>query len=197
MSFSLPAELGNPRGNENTFLLAFGILLFRWHNYLADNIRNRGKHLSDEEVFNEARKWVIATHQHIVVDKWLPVWLGKELPAYSGYDPSIDPQIDQFFQAVAMRFGHTLVVPAVYLRNYEREGCNHMWKKAVWPQNMVRTCNAYWLPQDAITAKLEDGSLMDIDRVLMGLASQICGKEDNKIVEDLRGGSDQVTSCYI
>jgi dual oxidase len=98
-------------------------------------------------VYNEARKWVIASQQHIVINQWLPEWLGKRLDEYkgkvkknlktkskpycyhvivvsmdlhiyvdwlyftTGYDPSIDPQIDQFFQAAAFRFGHTLVPP--------------------------------------------------------------------------------------
>lgn len=142
--------------------------------------------MSDEEIFDEARKWVIATHQHIVVDTWLPIWLGKNLPNYEKYDPSIDPQIDQFFQAVAMRFGHTLVVPGVYVRDYVRNGCKTDFKSVIGQQT-IRTCNAYWRPQDVITAKIDDNEKIDIDRVLMGMASQLCEKEDHKIVEDLRG----------
>lgn len=110
-------ELGNPRGNENTFLLSFGILWFRWHNYIATNIRKENPTWNGEQIFNEARKWVIATQQHLIVNKWLPEWLGESLPAYEKYDPSIDPQIDQFFQTAAMRFGHTLVVPGKIFRN--------------------------------------------------------------------------------
>ena len=68
-SFS-PAELGNPRGNENPFLLTFGILWFRWHNYWADKIFNETMHereeWNDEKIFNEARKWVIATYQVLI-----------------------------------------------------------------------------------------------------------------------------------
>lgn len=68
-------KLGNPRGNENTFLLTFGILWFRWHNVLAKTIRNQHADLPSEKVFNEARKWVIATQQHIIMDEWLPSWI--------------------------------------------------------------------------------------------------------------------------
>ena len=57
--------LGNPRGNENPFLLTFGIMWFRYHNYLAMKIRESPGHenWSDERVYNEARIKNIAVHQ--------------------------------------------------------------------------------------------------------------------------------------
>lgn len=39
---------------------------------------------SDERIFNEARKWVIATYQSIVVYDWLPKWLLEPLEEYKG-----------------------------------------------------------------------------------------------------------------
>ena len=61
--FLLHVELGNPRGNENPFLLTFGILWFRYHNVIAQRIADHTNITDDEKLFNEARKWVIATHQ--------------------------------------------------------------------------------------------------------------------------------------
>lgn len=77
-------ELGNPRGNENPFLLTFGILWFRWHNHLARYLNNAHPQWNDEKVYNEARKWVIASQQHIVINEWLPEWLGRKLDTYKG-----------------------------------------------------------------------------------------------------------------
>ena len=79
-------ELGNPRGNENPFLLTFGILWFRWHNRIAHYLSETHAKWSSEKVYNEARKWVIASQQHIVVNEWLPAWLGKRLDNYTGKD---------------------------------------------------------------------------------------------------------------
>ena len=67
--------LGNPRGFENPFLLAFGVLFFRWHNYLAMNIQADHATWNDEAVFNEARKHVIAHHQASIVSYFL-WWFG-------------------------------------------------------------------------------------------------------------------------
>jgi Animal haem peroxidase len=61
---------------------------------------------------------------------------------FIGYDPSVDPQIDQFFQTSAMRFGHTLVTPGVYMRDYAENGC-----KLIENQKIVRTCNFFWRSQ--------------------------------------------------
>lgn len=140
---------------------------------------------SGEKVFNEARKWVIATQQNIIVYEWLPALLGGSLKPYVGYDPSVNPQIDQFFQSAAFRFGHTLVVPAVYLRDYVRNNCTQKFKN--WGKDYVRTCNAFWRPQDAILTKLDDNTtFIDIDRLLMGMSVQLSEMEDHVIVEDLR-----------
>ena len=62
---SMFSVLGNPRGNENAFLLTFGILWYRYHNYWADTIFREHPEYDDERIFNEARKMVIAVHQVI------------------------------------------------------------------------------------------------------------------------------------
>jgi dual oxidase len=82
--FSNVSELGNPRGNENPFLLTFGIVWFKWHNTIALNIKRNNPDWSSDKIYNEARKWVIATQQHIIVNEWLPLWLGSSLPVYKG-----------------------------------------------------------------------------------------------------------------
>lgn len=112
--------------------------------------------------------------------------LSEELNSYKGYDPSVDPQIDQFFQSAAFRFGHTLVVPGVYLRDYIRNGCSRTFVS--WGKPAVRTCNIFWRPQEPILNKTDNGmEFLDIDRLLMGMALQLTEKEDHIIVEDLRG----------
>ncbi len=57
------AEIGNPRGNENPFLLTFGILWFRYHNFKARQLKANHDDWNDERLFNEARKWTIAIYQ--------------------------------------------------------------------------------------------------------------------------------------
>ncbi|KAL1420959.1 hypothetical protein MTO96_004326 [Rhipicephalus appendiculatus] len=190
-------RLGNPRGNENTFLLTMGTLWFRFHNAVAQRMcqrfgtANAGSNNSsslrlwnEERIFNEARKLVIAVHQHIIMNDWLPEWLGSPLPEYNGWDSSIDPGIATEFQSAAMRFGHTLVTSGGYRRGYapdctvrnvsfEMDGQRHS-------VSGVRTCNSFWNPQEALL----DGG---IEPMIMGLSSQAAEREDNVIVEDLRG----------
>lgn len=69
MQFVFSTGFGNPRAMENPFLLSFGVLWFRWHNYLAEeyikmkNIPEDELEKYDEQIFNHARKWVVASHQ--------------------------------------------------------------------------------------------------------------------------------------
>lgn len=160
-------RIGNPLGHENPYVLTFSILFFRWHNYLAENIC-KSSGWSDEMCFNEARKWVIATLQHIIIDEWLPEYLGEPFTPYSRYDPSTDPGVSHAFQSAAMRFGHTLVPAGVY------------WKK---PNDCkpgeIRLCNSFY-EAEKIVLKHGIGSL------LTGMAFQSADPDDVSIVDDLR-----------
>ena len=50
--FLLIPELGNPRGNENPFLLTFGIFWYRWHNVVAKFLRKRyGPDVTGKQLF--------------------------------------------------------------------------------------------------------------------------------------------------
>ena len=59
--------IGNPRGNENAFLLTMGIFWYRVHNWWAAHLSEfyevHGDQRTDEFLFNRARQFTIATYQ--------------------------------------------------------------------------------------------------------------------------------------
>lgn len=154
--------IGNPRGDENPFLLTMGILWFRVHQYWADKLYEAGKtnqrqyknekFKEDEWIFNRARQFTIATYQHVVYNNWLPLFIPRmfratngALPAYDstpgysaygGYNPAINPQVAHIFQSAAMRFGHTIVTPGVWRRELRQV---HSWNVVT---NTVFACLA-------------------------------------------------------
>ena len=141
MLFFIFSAIGNPRGDENPFLLSMGVLWFRVHQFWAKQLhasRDALHHYADEDewLFNRARQFTIATYQHIVYDEWLPLFLrrryqnGETYPynstvgysAYfgrSGYNQAINPQVSHIFQSAAMRWGHTVVTPGIWRRQLE------------------------------------------------------------------------------
>lgn len=113
---------GDVRANEQIGLIAFHTLFMREHNRLCDEIAAAdfsGASLAnaavDEEIYQRARATVAAMIQKIVYYDWLPVLLGYDaMPYYTGYDPSVNPQIANEFSTAAFRIGHTLL-PSTYL----------------------------------------------------------------------------------
>ena len=78
------------------------------------------KNLDDEEIYQQARRFVIAELQNIVYNEFLPVILGEKfvkehnliLPSTestSTYEDTINPSLSNEFATFAFRFGHTLV----------------------------------------------------------------------------------------
>ncbi|XP_068459768.1 dual oxidase 2 isoform X3 [Clinocottus analis] len=174
-------ELGNAWANENVFTAAEGIIWFRYHNYVASQLHEEHPEWSDEKLFQNARKTVVATFQNIALYEWLPGYLGDEkLPTYPGYQKFVDPGVSPEFQA-AIRFGITMAPPGVYMRN---RTCH--FRKLVnidgSTSPAMRLCNSFWKRQTGY----DKTTSQDIDDLLMGMASQIAEREDNVVVEDLR-----------
>jgi hypothetical protein len=111
---------GDVRGNENVELTALQTLFVRNHNRIASDLRQEHPDWSDEQLYQEARKLNIAMYQEITYTEYLPDLLGRNaLPAYSGYNPGVDPAIASEFSTVAFRFGHSLLSGGI-----ERQGNN-------------------------------------------------------------------------
>jgi hypothetical protein len=101
---------GDVRANENIELTSLQTLFVREHNRLADAIRKANPRLSDEDIYQQARGWVIGELQAITYNQWLPALLGPNaLPAYRGYNPKVNPGIANEFSTAAFRLGHSLL----------------------------------------------------------------------------------------
>nr|XP_031308994.1 dual oxidase 1 isoform X1 [Camelus dromedarius] len=171
---------GAERGNREPFLQALGLLWFRYHNVWAQELARQHPLWGDEELFQHARKRVIATYQNIAMYEWLPSFLQQTPPAYTGYRRFLDPSISPEFPAASEQFFSTMVPPGVYMRN---ASCHF---QGVINRNSsvsraLRVCNSYWSREHPNLRRAED-----VDALLLGMASQIAEQEDHVVVEDVR-----------
>lgn len=98
---------GDIRCNENLALTTMHILWTREHNRIAAELKRINSFWSDSRLFEESRKIVIATIQHITYNEFLP--LLYDVPTYSGYKKDEDASIANVFANAAYRFGHSMV----------------------------------------------------------------------------------------
>ncbi|XP_072201624.1 dual oxidase 2 isoform X2 [Excalfactoria chinensis] len=171
-------DLGNAWGNENLFLQAMSIAWFRYHNYLAAELAKDHPRWSDEDIFQHARKRVIATFQSIVLYEWLPALLGTPVQNYTGYQQHMDPSLSPEFVAAARIFLATMVPPGAYKRDPKCHLRNVSSSGGPFP--VVRLCNSYWSRES--TGMQQE----DVDDLLLGMSSQIAEREDSIVVEDLQ-----------
>ncbi|CAI2308307.1 unnamed protein product [Caenorhabditis sp. 36 PRJEB53466] len=170
--------LGDSRVNENPGLLSFGLILFRWHNYNADQIHRKHTEWTDEQIFQAARRIVIASMQKIIAYDFVPALLGEDvrLSNYTKYMPHVPPGISHAFGAAAFRFPHSIVPPAMLLR---KRGNKCEFRTEVGGYPALRMCQNWWNAQDIVKE-------YSVDEIILGMASQIAERDDNIVVEDLR-----------
>lgn len=160
---------GDIRVNENIELISMQTLFVREHNRLADKIAASDPKLTDEQVYQQARRTVIAELQAITYGEFLPALLGQQaLKAYRGYNPNVNPGIANEFATAAFRFGHSMLGSDIeFLDNNGNE-----------VREAIELREAFFNPN----LLKETG----IDPILKYLASDRAEELDTKVVDDVR-----------
>ena len=161
--------VGDVRGNENALLLSFHALFVREHNRICDVLAVKNPDWDDEQLYQYARKMVGGLIQSIVYEEWLPE-MGLELPPYTGYDPTVNPQLFNTFTAAAYRLGHTLL--SEELKRIGEDG-------AVVEQGNIELKHAFFNPY----AILEVGG---IEPYFRGMGVQKQQMLDSRVVDAVR-----------
>ena len=117
---------GDVRSNENVALTAIHTLFAREHNRIVASLGRTG--LSAEDKFQLARRVVGAEIEYITYTAFLPD-LGVRLDRYRGYDPSVNPSLENEFATVAYR-AHSMIhgefEPTVPPGTYSRDQLNRV-----------------------------------------------------------------------
>ncbi|MCR9199280.1 MAG: peroxidase [Planctomycetaceae bacterium] len=161
---------GDIRANENIALTSMHTIFVREHNRIATELAAEDPSLTDEELYQQARSIVRAQLQVITYNEFLPALLGADaLSEYSGYDPSVNPNIANEFSTAAYRFGHSLLSPELQLLDENGE---------VIDGGNVSLSEAFFRP-DQVEA-------IGVDAILRGASTQLAQELDSHVVDDVR-----------
>jgi len=160
---------GDVRVNENPELASLQTLFVREHNRVAAKISRANPTLSDEQIYQQARAWVIAEVQAVTYNEWLPTLLGPgAMSQYRGYNPNVNPGISNEFSTAGFRFGHSMLGDDIeFLDNSGKPIAEE-----------VSLASAFFNPSLIKTN--------GIDSVLKYLASDPSSEIDTKVVDGVR-----------
>ena len=101
---------GDARAQENPDLTALQTLFVREHNYQVDQLKKQHPSWTGDQLYQQAKAITTAEIANITYSEFLPHLLGKNaIPAYKGYNPTVNPTIAEEFEGAAYRFGHSIV----------------------------------------------------------------------------------------
>jgi len=161
---------GDVRANEQPGLTALHTLFVREHNRIAEEIAREDPLLSDEDIYQTARRTVGAIAQSITYNDFLPALFGSDaIPSYSGYNSSVNAGIANEFSTAAYRLGHSMI-SSVLLR-LDQSGLEI-------PQGHVSLIGGFFNP-----AIIQEA---DIDPIFRGLSAQVMQEVDTQEIDALR-----------
>lgn len=162
---------GDVRANEQVGLTSTHALFIREHNRLAGLLQANNPSLSDETIYQTARKIVGAEMQIVTYEEFLPALLGTRAPSPTAfhYSPNGDASITNSFATAFFRFGHSMQSSSIPLIGDDGLSAGSLALQ-----------NAFFNP-----SVLKD-SPQTVELVLKGLASQVAQENDVLVVDDLR-----------
>jgi peroxidase len=163
---------GDIRANEQPTLAVMHTLFVREHNWQAARIAQQNPWFSDEQLYQAARRIVIAELQHITYEEFLVALLGPgAVDCDHGYDPNANGGIAQNFSTAGYRLGHTLLSP--FILRLKEDG-------SPVPEGPLSLRDAFF---SATPPLLEYGG---IEPFLRGVAAQKAQDLDRFIIDDVR-----------
>lgn len=163
---------GDIRANEQVGLAVMHTLWVREHNRLAAILEDNNPDASGEEIYQAARRLVIAKIQVITYNEYLPALIGEDaISEYRGYDDTVNPGLFNEFSVAAYRYGHSLVNNQ--LLRLDAEG-------NTIEDGDLTLRDAFFTAPSILTS--EDS----LDPILRGQASQLNQKLDVKVTHELR-----------
>ncbi len=163
---------GDVRANEQVGLTVMHTLLVREHNRMAANLMDNNPNADPEDIFETARRLLVGKIQYITYNEWLPTLIGTgAIPAYAGYDDTINPTIFNEFSVAAFRLGHTMLNEQLLRLDEDGEEI---------AEGHVDLMNGFFAGTNLLTD--EDA----LSPFLRGFASQAHQAIDVKLVNDVR-----------
>lgn len=159
---------GESRTEHNIYLTGIQLVFLREHNRIANRLSALNPTCSDERLFQETRKILIAIYQHIIYKQWLPILVGPALytefglsPLEKGYfmnyDSSISAILYNELPTAALRFGHSMIKHEMHKAHsnftlFEPFKTNHMqFSSQRFFKNGIRT------PEDYLRGLIAEG----------------------------------------
>lgn len=163
---------GDIRANEQVGLTVMHTLFVREHNRMATILMEDNLDSDPEDIFEAARRLLVGKIQYITYNEWLPTLIGPEgIPAYAGYDDTLNPTIFNEFSVAAFRLGHTMLNER--LLRLDRNGDEIT-------DGHVDLMDGFFAGVSLLTAE------NTLSPFLRGFASQAHQTVDVKIVSDVR-----------
>ena len=162
---------GDVRANEQPGLTATHALFIREHNRLTGLLQQQNNNLSDEQLYQLARRIVGAEIQAITYNEYLPAIMGGDAPRAVDYDydPTANATITNSFATAFFRFGHSMQSSRLRLVNNDGEEIGSLGVQDAF-------FDPSFLGNDPENVAL----------IMRGLASQVAQENDLLVIDDIR-----------